>query len=66
MVWHCAHGAVVGMWFAGLPAPVTLVANVGVVMWQLPQSPLVGCLASSAAEGRESPAVVPLLGSIPT
>jgi len=47
------------MWFAGLAA-VTSLAKVGVVVWQLPQSPETGCLASNAVEGRESPAVVEL------
>src|SRR5215470_13319962 len=65
VVWHCAHTAVVGMWFAGLVAVGSrLVANTGVVTWQLPQSPEVGCLASSAV-GRESPAPVALLASMP-
>jgi len=41
VVWHCAQGAFVGMWFAGLAA-VTSLAKVGVVVWQLAQSPLVG------------------------
>jgi len=42
VVWHWAQGAEVGMWFAGLPPPVTSLAKVGVVVWQLLQSPLAG------------------------
>ena len=53
------------MWLAGLvPVGNTLVAKVGVVTWQLPQSPLVGCFASNAV-GRESAAAVAVLGSMP-
>ena len=48
------QAALVGMWFAGLPALVTSLAKVGVVVWQLPQSPEAGCPASKAVEGRES------------
>ena len=67
VVWHCAHAAVVGMWFAGLVLlPVWFVVNVGVVVWQPLQSPVVGWLLSSVAEGRESPAVVAVLASMPT
>jgi hypothetical protein len=32
VVWQLVHGAVVGMWFAGLPPPVTSLAKVGVVV----------------------------------
>ncbi len=42
--WHSAHGCVVGMWFAGMP-PVMLVANDTVEPWQVPHSPVVGCVA---------------------
>src|ERR1700682_6163824 len=65
VVWHCAHTAVGGMWLEGFGADGSRsVAKVGVVTWQLPQSPVVGCLESSAV-GRESPAVVEVLASIP-
>ena len=64
MVWHCAHGALVGMWLAGLAVLLTLVANVGVVVWQALQSPVVGWFLSNAV-GRESPAALALLASIP-
>jgi len=47
------------MWFAGKPAPVTSSAKVGVVVWQPPQSPLVGWVLSNAALGRASLAVLP-------
>ena len=51
--------------FAGLALlPVWFVRKVGVVVWQPLQSPVVGWLLSKAV-GRESPAVVALLGSIP-
>src|ERR1700739_560214 len=60
-VWHWMHGAAVGMWFGGLDAAP---ANVS-VLWHTPQSPVVGWLASSVALGRESPAVVLVLGTIP-
>ena len=36
-------------------------AKVGVVTWQLPHSPVVGCFESNAV-GRESPAAVAVLG----
>ena len=49
----------------GLVAPpVTLFVNVGVVVWQPEQSPVVGWLLSRAV-GRESPAVVALLATMP-
>jgi hypothetical protein len=32
VVWHFAHGAVVGMWFAGSVLPVWSVVKVGVVV----------------------------------
>ena len=54
------------MWLAGLVLlPVWLVTKVGLVVWQPLQSPLVGWLLSSAV-GRESPAVVAVLASMPT
>src|SRR5215469_11132391 len=65
VVWHWAQPALVGMWFAGLVPLTTSLANVGVVTWQPPQSPAVGCCESSALEGRESPAVVPVLAIMP-
>src|SRR5256885_17207458 len=65
IVWHCAHGALVGMWFAGLALPVWSVAKVGVVVWQPVQSPLVGWFLSNAV-GRESPAAVEVLAIMPT
>jgi len=40
-------------------------ANVGVGTWQLPQSPVAGCFASSVILGRESPAAVLVLATIP-
>jgi len=40
LVWHNVHVAVVGMWFAGLPA--TPLLNEVVDVWQLEQSPDVG------------------------
>ena len=52
------------MWLAGLPLWVTLAAKVGVVVWQPLQSPEVGWLASNAV-GRESPALLALLASMP-
>lgn len=52
------------MWFAGLLPLVTLDANVGVLVWQPLQSPLVGWLLSRAV-GRESPAEVELLATMP-
>src|SRR5204862_6996532 len=60
-VWHCAHGALVGTGFAGRSpaAPNELVS------WHTPQFSVVGCLASSVALGRESPAAVLVLGCIP-
>src|SRR5260370_481927 len=51
------------MWFAGLAAQATSLAKVGVVVWQPLQSPLVGW-ALSTAVGRESPAVVEVLGGL--
>ena len=65
VVWHWAHGAEVGIWFAGLPPPVRSLAKVGAVVWQLLQSPLVGWFLSSPAVGRESPAVVFVPASMP-
>ena len=53
------------MWFAGFEPPVTLLVNVGVVVWQPLQSPVVGWLLSSVAFGRESPAAELLLAIIP-
>ena len=53
------------MWFAGFPDCVTLAANVGVLVWQPLQSPEVGWLLSNAV-GRESPAAVAVLASMPT
>jgi hypothetical protein len=41
-VWHWVHGAFVGMWLLGFDPFVTFPANVGVVVWQPLQSPLVG------------------------
>ena len=49
---------------AGLLPLVTLLEKVGVVVWQPAQSPEVGCALSNAV-GRESPAAVAVLGSIP-
>ena len=57
-------GAFVGMWFAGLLPPVTLLVNVGVVVWQPLQSPVVGWLLSKAV-GRESPAAPAVLAIMP-
>src|SRR5580765_2921570 len=54
------------MWLAGLAPALWLVANTGAVEWQPPQSPLPGWSLSSVALGRESPAVVPVLASMPT
>jgi len=57
------------MWFGGIAAVhavsalvphSSLVLKVGVVTWQVPQSPVAGWLASSVELGRESPAAVPL------
>ncbi len=59
------QGAAVGMWFGGFVPATTSMANVGVVRWQSLHSPVVGCIASSAAEGLESPAVAAVLGTIP-
>ena len=56
----------VGMWFAGLRrTAMRSLAKVGVVVWQLPHSPVVGWLASSVVVGRESPAVVFVPASMP-
>jgi hypothetical protein len=52
------------MWFVGFVALLTFEANVGVLVWQPPQSPLVGWLLSKAV-GRESPAVVAELATMP-
>src|SRR5580693_7871071 len=49
------------MWFAGRSA---LLPN-EVVSWHWPQSPAFGWLASSVADGRESPAVLLVLGCMP-
>ena len=54
------------MWFAGLAFPVWLLANTGEVVWQPLQSPLVGWALSSVAFGRESPAAVLVLATMPT
>src|SRR5215472_6497227 len=54
------------MWLAGLPAPpLRSLAKVGVVVCQLPHSPLVGWPASSVVVGRESPAVVFVPATMP-
>ena len=47
------------------PLAVTSLAKVGVVVWQPMQSPLVGWFFSSAAMGRESPAVLVVPASMP-
>ena len=62
MVWHCEHSALVGMWFDGRG---TVGSRKEVVLWHWVQSPVAGCKRSSFAEGRESPAVVSVLGCIP-
>ena len=59
MVWHCEHSALVGTWFDGRG---TVGARKEVVLWHWVQSPVAGCKRSSFAEGRESPAVVSVLG----
>src|SRR5579864_8502298 len=67
VVWHSVQACVVGIWLFGLVPLVTLLANVGVVLWQLAQSPpeaSVGWTLSSVALGRESPAVVFELATI--
>ena len=53
------------MWLGGLAPVDTLLENTGVMVWQSPQSPLVGWFVSSVAFGRESPAVVLVLAIIP-
>jgi hypothetical protein len=53
------------MWLAGLVPATTSPANVGAVVWQPPQSPLLGWAESKAAEGLESPAAVLVLAIIP-
>ena len=53
------------MWLAGLVPLETLVENIGVIVWQSPQSPVVGWSLSSVAFGRESPAVVEVLAIMP-
>ena len=50
-MWQLVHASVVGMWFEGLP-PVMPVVNDVVELWQLEQSPVVGCTGSCAAVGR--------------
>jgi hypothetical protein len=45
------HASVVGMWLAGLPA-VMPVVKATVELWQLEQSPVVGCAESCTAVGR--------------
>ena len=50
VVWHIAHGCVVGMWFAGLL--VIPAINELVELWQLPHSPVVGWFGSWASVGR--------------
>jgi hypothetical protein len=64
MVWHCAQGALVGMWLAGFAELLTLVVKVGVVVWQPAQSPLVGWPLSKAV-GLESPAALAELAIMP-
>src|SRR5579864_2129454 len=67
-VWHWLHAAEVGMCPGGCAPPVALVANVGVVLWQLAQSgPVcaVGCEASRVEFGRESPGALLELATIP-
>jgi hypothetical protein len=49
-VWHKAHGWLVGLWPAACVA--TPAPNDAVDVWQLPQSPETGWLASCAGVGR--------------
>src|SRR5579862_6449540 len=54
------------MWLAGFELlPDWLVEKVGVVVWQPPQSPVVGWFLSNVV-GRESPATVAVLAIMPT
>jgi hypothetical protein len=51
-VWHSVQAWVVGMWLAGMLPPDVPEENEAFEVWQLEQSPVVGCAGSCAGVGR--------------